>query len=627
MRRYGRYNPDNKNLSETHIQRFRLSLLVASLIILSLILILRLAYLQWSKYTLYATLSLKNQMSITPIAPSRGIIVDKNGVLLADNIPVYVLEIIPERIKNLPQVIAKLKELIPSITEDDVDNFYRAKKQNHSYVPIPLKLKLSQEEVAIFASNQYQFPGVSIKARLIRYYPLGEITAHLLGYVGRINIQELQHVDSSNYQATNFIGKAGIEKFYEDKLHGQVGYQQVETDVNGRVVRTLSKQVPVSGEKLYLTIDSRLQEAAYKALKDSRGALVMINVTNGEILAMASAPSFNPNLFVNGISNKDYQLLTNEQDRPLYNRAVRGLYPPASTVKPFIAIAGLEKGIANLNTRIYDPGWYRLPGVTHSYRDWKHTGHGVINIQRAITVSCDTFFYQLGSKMGISAIEDMLVQFGFGQMTRVDLSEEAPGLVPSPHWKRQTKGLPWYPGDTVITSIGQGFMLASPLQLANATASLSQHGQRFRPHLLKKSVSMQSKIIPFKPVEEYPILLKNNEYWNIVTEAMRAVITNNEGTGYRFGRDAPYSVAAKTGTAQVFSLSQDEKKRYLNIAAGLRDHSLFIAFAPVEKPEISIAVLVENDTLASHVAREVMDAYFNLKKPDPYLQENKHENI
>ena len=603
----------NSDRVESQLHHFRLSLLVALMIILSLTLILRLAYLQFSQYKRYATMSLKNQMSILPIAPPRGVIFDKNGVILADNVPVYVLEIIPERVKNLKDTLEKLKILLPSVTDDDIDNFNHARGQNHAYEPIPFKLKLSQEEVAIFASNQYQFPGVSIKARLMRYYPLAEITAHVLGYVGRINEQELQQVNNTNYRATNFIGKTGIEKYYEDVLHGRVGYQQIETDVSGRALHIISKQTPISGAKIYLTLDARLQQAAYQAMKDKRGAVVAISTTNGDILAMVSSPSYDPNVFVNGISSKDYQLLANARDKPLYNRAVRGLYPPASTIKPFIAIAGLDKGAVTTDTKIYDPGWYRLPGVSHFYRDWKRTGHGVINLKRAITVSCDTYFYQLGNKMGISAIEDMLMQFGFGQLSHVDLLEEAPGLVPSPNWKRRSKGVHWYPGDTLITSIGQGFMLASPLQLANATASLSQHGRRFRPHLLNKTVYDHGGTHKFKPLEEYPIQLKNNDYWTIVAEAMQAVVISNEGTAYRFGRIVPYTVAAKTGTAQVFSGNQYEKRPYTDIPEALRDHSLFIVFAPVENPEIAIAVMVENDFVAASVARKVMDAYFELK--------------
>ncbi len=609
-----RFKSVKNNYIEARLHHFRLSLLVAVLIILSLILVLRLAYLQFSQFKRYATLSLKNQMSIIPITPPRGVILDKNGVILADNVPVYVLEIVPEHVKNLNQTLQQLKELLPSVTDDDIENFNHERRQNHAYVPIPFKLKLSQDDVAIFASNQYRFPGVSIKARLMRYYPLSETTAHVLGYVGRINEQELQQVDSTNYRATNFIGKAGIEKYYEDLLHGNVGYQQVETDVSGRTLRVLSKQTPISGAKIYLTIDARLQQAIYQAMNDKRGAVVAMNVKNGDILAMVSSPSYNPNLFVNGISAKNYKELANSPDRPLYNRAVRGLYPPASTVKPFIALAGLDKGIVTTDTKIYDPGWYKLPNVKHLYRDWKRTGHGVVNLKRAITVSCDPYFYQLGNKMGISAIEDMLVQFGFGQLSHVDLFEEAPGLVPSPAWKRRSKGVHWYPGDTLITSIGQGFMLASPLQLANATASLSQHGKRFRPHLLGKSLDDHGKIHKFKPLEEYPVRLKNEEYWSIIAEAMQAVIASPEGTAsYRFGRNTSYTIAAKTGTAQVFSGNQYEKKAYEEIPLALRNHTLFIAFAPVEKPEVAIAIMIENDSSAPLVARKVMDAYFELK--------------
>ncbi|MDP1604526.1 MAG: penicillin-binding protein 2 [Legionella sp.] len=601
--------------AESLIHRFRLNILVAIIICFSSLLVSRLAYLQISQYKRYETLSLKNQMSIIPIGPPRGIILDKNGIVLAENIPVYVLEIIPEHVKNMAETLSKLQILLPSITDDDIESFKHARSQNRSFVPIPLKLKLTQEEVATFASNQYQFTGVSIKARLMRFYPLGEVTAHLLGYVGRINIQELQQVNSTNYRATNFIGKAGIEKFYEDLLHGQVGYQQVETDVSGRTLRVVNKQNPVSGEKLFLTIDTRLQQAAYLAMKDKRGAVVAMSTLNGDILAMVSSPSYDPNVFVNGISSEDYQKLATAKDRPLYNRAVRGLYPPASTLKPFVALAGLEKGAVDTNFRVYDPGWFKLPNSSHAYRDWKKTGHGVINITRAITVSCDTYFYQLGHRMGIASLEEMLRQFGFGQLTHVDLNEEAPGLVPSSRWKRSSKGVSWYPGDTLITAIGQGFMLVSPLQLANATASLSQKGKRFRPHLLHKSIQSDGgEIHRYKPLEEYPIKLRDENYWTIIAEAMHSVITSNEGTGYRFGRTAPYSVAAKTGTAQVFGGKQYEKKRQEDMPEFLRDHSLFIAFAPVDNPEIAIAVMVENDVLASSVARKVLDAYFELKE-------------
>lgn len=607
-------NRASNNIQNSQQEKFRLSLLIAVVIVLSLVLILRLAYLQLSEFRHYQTLSLKNQMRITPIAPPRGIIFDRNGVILADNLPVYVLEIIPEHVKNMDNTLKQLQSIMPSITQEEIDTFKKMRLQNRSFVPVPLKLKLTEEEVANFVENQYLFTGVSIKAQLMRHYPLGEKTAHVLGYVGRINVQELQNVDSVNYRATNFIGKVGVEKYYENMLHGMVGYQMVETDASGRTVRVVNKQNPHSGAQIYLSIDMRLQEVAVEALQGKRGAVVVIDSTNGEVLTMVSSPSFDPNLFVGGISSENYKGLTDALERPLYNRAVRGTYPPASTVKPFVGLSGIDKGYVNQSTSIYDQGYYKLPNSSHAYRDWKRTGHGVVNLNRAITVSCDTYFYQLGSKMGIQVIEETLKEFGFGQLSHIDLAEEASGVVPNSAWKRRIKGLPWYPGDTVISSIGQGFMLATPLQLANATATLSQRGKRYRPHLISHIKSGESlKEQFYTPIEESVVQLKDEAHWGIVLEAMRNVIVSNEGTGARFGRNAPYSVGAKTGTAQVYSGKLYEKKRYEDIPVALRDNSLLIAFAPVEKPEIAVAVVVENDTAASQVARKVMDAYFQLQ--------------
>ena len=595
--------------------RLRLVFLALMVIVLSLGLLMRLYYLQVYQFSHYNTLSLKNQMSILPIAPPRGIIVDRHGVILAQNMPVYVLEVTPERVPNMQKMIIALQKLLPSVTDDDINEFKRANRSNRSYNAIPIKLKLTEEEVATFASQQYRFPGVNIKARLMRYYPLGELTAHVLGYVGRINIEELKRVDSSNYHGTNFIGKTGIEKYYEDRLHGEVGYQQVETDVSGRTVRVVNTIPPISGEKLILTLDIALQKKAYEALDNKRGAVVAINPQNGEVLVLASAPGFDPNLFVNGISTKNYSALSNASTRPLYNRAVRGLYPPASTVKPYVALAGLENDVVDIHYAIHDPGWFRLPNVKHVYHDWKKYGHGVVNIQRAIMMSCDTYFFQLGHRMGITHLSDMYRRFGFGQLTQIDLTEEAAGILPDTQWKQKQKGVPWYPGDTLITSIGQGFMLATPLQLANAVSAMAQKGERFRPHLLNQSIpSNQESPHPYSIIREKSVELKQDAHWDIVREAMHSVITSNEGTGYRFGRNAPYSVAAKTGTAQVFTGRQYVDTRYENIPEHLRDHSLFIAFAPVESPEIAIAVMVENDVAAASVARQVMDAYFDMKK-------------
>ena len=603
----------NNHQSESQNQQFRLHVLIAILLVLSLILILRLGFLQISQFTRYQTLSLNNQMTIIPIAPPRGVILDRNGVLLAENVPVYVLEIIPEHVKNIKETITKLRVLLPSISDEDVNSFNRIKQQNRSFVPIPIKLKLSQEDVAIFASNQYHFPGVSIKARSMRHYPLGEVTAHALGYVGRINIEELRRVNVTNYRSTNYIGKSGVEKYYEDILHGKVGYQMVETDVSGRTLRVVNKIPPHSGAKLYLSIDLRLQQAAYDALKDNRGAAVVIDSHNGEILAMVSSPSFDPNLFVNGVSTKDYKILSNALQRPLFNRAVRGVYPPASTIKPFVGLAGLDKGFVTPASEIYDYGKYKLPMASHIYRDWKKVGHGAINFKRAITVSCDTYFYNLGFKMGITNIAEMLRKFGLGSLTQVDLHEEANGIVPSIEWKRGAKGVAWYPGDTVISSIGQGFMLATPLQIANATATLSQHGARYRPHLLIKTVNSDNdKVENYKPIKEKQIKLNDEGNWSLVAEAMQNVITSNEGTGLRFGRNPPFPMAGKTGTAQVHSGHQYEKSRYEDIPEALRDNSLFIGFTPVENPDIAIAVVVENNFVASVVARKIMDAYYKI---------------
>jgi penicillin-binding protein 2 len=606
-------NPFKHQPTAPQIQNFRLSLLIATLLVLSLILILRLAYLQISEFKKYHTLSLKNQMSIIPIAPPRGVILDRNGVLLAQNIPVHVLEITPEHVNNLKKTIHQLRRLLPSITDDDVDSFNKLRVANRSFIPIPIKLKLTEDEVATFASNQHRFLGVAIKARLMRHYPLGELTAHVLGYVGRINIDELKQVDPVNYRATNFMGKAGIEKYYEDLLHGSVGYQIAETDVSGRTLGIKNRQQPVSGKKLYLSLDIRLQKAAYDALKDKRGAVVMIDTRNGEVLVMASSPSFDPNLFVQGVSTKDYKILSNALQRPLFNRAVRGVYPPASTIKPFVALAGLDKGFVTPSTHIDDPGHYKLPTARHIYRDWKKTGHGIINVKRAITVSCDTYFYQLGNKMGISNIASMLTQFGLGNATHIDLFEEASGIVPSPRWKRASKGVSWYPGDTIISAIGQGFMLATPLQMANAVAALAQKGTRYQPHLLIKTINSDNEHIKyFKPIAKSSIALNDETNWTLIAEAMHSVLTSPEGTGYRFGRNPPYPVAGKTGTAQVYSGHQYEKTRYEDIPEALRDNSLFIAFTPVERPEIALAVVVENDVLASTVARKMLDTYYQL---------------
>ncbi len=588
---------------------FKQRALTATILITTLFLlnIIKLVELQVVKHHQYRTLSNKNQLSVIAIPPTRGLIYDRNGVLLAENLPIFTLEITPERVIALSDTLKRLKVLLPSISDDEIKAFYRSLKQHRRFEAVPLKFKLTELEVATFSVNQFQFPGVQISAGVMRSYPLGKLTAHLLGFVGRINTKELASLDASAYAATNFIGKVGIEKYYEQQLHGIVGNEQVEIDVSGRIVRRLKHQSAKSGTSIYLTIDSKLQRAAFNALEGHQGSVVAINPQNGEILALVSTPSYDPNNFVKGISQKDYDLLAQSKKQPLYNRALRGQYPLGSTIKPFLAIGALNNNIVKEDNYILDKGWFKLNGVNHLYRDWKKTGHGRVNLERAIVVSCDTYFYELANLMGIRKIDEILNDFGFGFFTGIDMGEELPGLIPTPEWKRAIKHTPWYTGDTIISGIGQGFMLTTPLQLANATAKLSLRGKHYKPHLLKSFRDGELMSI-YQPIETYPLLSKEQS-WQSVIHAMEEVIKAKHGTGFRFGRKPAYRIAAKTGTAQVYSIKQNKSYNENDIPEYLRDHSLFIAFAPIKNPKIAIAVVVENSPIAPNVARKVIDNY------------------
>ncbi len=576
---------------------------------LALILVSRLLYLQVIEHNKYTTLSQKNQLTTIPIEPTRGVIYDRNGVLLAENIPAYSLAITPDKIKDLAATIKALKKLISSITDEEIQAFYKLKKQHRNFEPTPLKVSLTPEEVAIFSVNQYHFSGVSIKAHLIRHYPQEKTMAHVLGYVGRINPMEWESLDKVNYSATNFWGKMGIEKYYEAILHGTVGYERVEVNAGGRVVRTLKRTPPISGKEIHLTIDLRLQKAVEQALGENRGAVIAIDPNNGEIIAMVSNPSYNPNLFVKGIDQKTFDTLMHDPNKPLYNRAIRGQYPPASTVKPYLALAALDQNIITLEHKIYDPGWFKLPNSTHRYRDWKKGGRGWINVTEAITSSSDVYFYTLGVLMGIEKISTFLTRFGYGSTTDLDVNEELAGLMPTPAWKQRMKHTPWYPGDTVISAIGQGYMLTTPMQLAHAIATMSQHGKRYKPHLLLTYTTPNEEAVQPAPEKLSPVVLNNDSSWDAIINAMQMVIKNPHGTGVAF-RGAPYTIAGKTGTAQVFSVKQNQDTHNNNLPAHLRDHTLFIGFAPVENPQIAIAVITENSHDAPKVARKVMDAYW-----------------
>ncbi len=604
--------PIKNHIQEIQLISQRCITVLIVMIILVVLLISRLGYLQLSKHLLYSTLSQKNSLDLIPIEPTRGLIYDRNGVLLAENIPVFSLDIIPYKVGNLPKALAEIGKIIP-LNDTDIVQLQKQLKQHRRFDEIPLKLRLSETEVAKFAENLYRFPGFVVKARLIRHYPFDASLSHVLGYVGRINIDELDDIDATNYSATNYIGKLGIEKYYEDDLHGTVGYEQVENDASGEPVRVLNQIIPKAGKNLYLTLDSKLQFAAEKALEGMRGALVAIQPKTGEVLAIVSQPSYDPNPFVSGISTQDFQALQDSPERPLYNRALRGLYPLASTIKPFIALEGLNSGVTNPNFTLSDPGWYQLKNSEHLFHDWRHRGHGMVNLNKAITSSCDTYFYDLASKLGIQRIDNILTEFGFGELSGIDLDEELPGIIASPAWKKHVKGLPWYPGDTVLSGIGQGYMQATPLQLAVGTSMLANHGQHFMPHLLSKEQQPGKAEIIQKPILINKIELSDNNYWNVIINSLQNVITSPEGTGYyHFGRTL-YSVAAKTGTAQVYTKKRNEADEDLEDQAKLpeklRDHSLIIAFAPVEDPQIAIAVIIENSKLASGVARKVMDYY------------------
>jgi len=603
-----------KNHRQEHtLFKRRLIIVALTVIALVILIIARLFYLQIIQHKLYVSLAERNQIELLPIEPNRGLIYDRNGVLLAENIPVFSLSIIPERTPNLMDTINNLRQII-DISPDNIKQFYRFLQQQRRFDHVPLKVKLTQEEIANFYVNQFRFPGVTIDANMVRHYPLGPTMASALGYVGRINTQELQEIEPKNYSATHFMGKTGIEKNYETLLHGKVGYKEVEINAFGHALRTI-KQIPQTpGNNLYLTIDSKLQQCAEQALAGENGAIVAMNPTNGEILALVSAPSFDPNLFATGIDNDAFQELLHSPDRPMFNRVIKGQFPIASPIKLFTALEGLDTNTINTNFTVADPGWFKLPNSEHIYHDWERGGHGKVNVTKAITVSCDIFFYTLAIKLGIEKIDNILQRFGFGTKTGIDLAEERTGIIASPLWKLNHIGKPWYPGDTVISGIGQGFMTATPLQLVVAVSTIAMHGQRFQPHVLLQSVNPSGTITAAQPTVQDRVILKNPSHWNTVIEAMTQVIDSPQGTARtRFGINHLYTVAGKTGTAQLYSHKTDEAGNIIqtNVPKKLRNHSLFIAFAPVENPQIAIAVIAENINSAPTIARKIMDQYLN----------------
>lgn len=604
-------------LRETHFFTSRALVALVCVGILLGVVVARLIYLQVISHEHFSTLSEKNRVNIVPVPPTRGLIYDRNGVLMAQNEPSFSLEIIPEQTDDLDATLAGLAKLI-TISDDDMESFRKRLDQKHPFESIPLRFRLSDEEVARFAINRHRFPGVDIQARLSRDYPFGAIASHVLGYVGRINETELQELDPSNYAGSTHVGKNGVEKSYEAVLHGEVGYQHEETNARGRVLRVLQRIAPTPGRNIYLTIDMDLQMVAELAMQGKRGAVVAINPKTGEVLALASVPGVDSNLFVNGISTQQYQALQDDPDQPLFNRVLSGQYPPGSTIKPFLALAGLEFKEVTPTTQIFCQGWYSLPGDTHRYRDWKREGHGEMNVTTAVVHSCDVYFYQLARALGIDRIDKYLRYFGIGRKTGIDLPGEQPGLLPSREWKRAARQEVWFPGETLITGIGQGYTLVTPLQLAEATAILANHGAIIQPHILHATQGVDSNaLLPQPSVQKGTVPIADPNNWNTVISAMVDVVNTQGGTAYGIGRGASYLIAGKTGTAQVFGVKQNERYKKEEVEERLQDHALFIAFAPADDPEIVVSVVVENGghggSAAAPIARAVMDRYFSSK--------------
>jgi len=575
------------------------------------LLVWRMAQLQVVDHDHFTTLSRENRVKVLPLPPTRGLIYDRRGVLLAQNRPAYSLEITPEQVDDLEQTLADLAQVI-EIGDEDLERFWQLKKRKRRFDSVPIRVNLSQDETAQFAVHRHRFPGVDIKAQLLRHYPHGLKTTHVLGYVGRISQRDIEQIDVSNYAGTSHIGKSGVEKSYESALHGEVGLEQVEVNAAGRKVRTLEQNAPEPGVDIHLHLDIELQEVAIRAFGDNNGAAIAINPKNGGVLAFVSQPGYDPNLFVEGISNRAYDALQENENRPLYNRGLRGQYPPGSTVKPFMGLAGLERGAIQYDTSTYCPGFFQLPGNVHRYRDWKKTGHGPMDLDAAIVQSCDVFFYKLAHELGIDQLHDFLTQFGFGSRTGIDLIGESTGLLPSREWKRRARRQPWYPGETLIMGIGQGYFLATPLQLAAATAAIANNGTFFTPHVVDYLSARETGEVTPIPASAHKIPIGMRQNWEDVRNGMAHVVESPRGTAKRI-RSEHYRIAGKTGTAQVFTVAQDEEYDEEELDKKLRDHALFVAYAPVEDPQIAVAVIVENGghggSVAAPIARAIMDAY------------------
>ena len=598
----------NDTLTETRIFSKRVVIAAAIVVLLFGALIARYFHLQVIDHEKYRTESDRNRIHARAVPPRRGLIFDRHGVLLADNRPIFNLSITRERVTDLDQVLRDLGGII-TLDERDIELFRKRLARHLPFEAVPLKFNLGEEEIARLAVDRYRLPGVDVEAELVRYYPYGALLAHAVGYVSRINEQELAQLDPRDYAGTHLIGKSGVEKFYETELHGEVGYENVETNARGRVLRVLEQIEPGPGKDLTLELDLEVQRVAYEALGEERGAVVAIDPRTGGVIAIASAPSFDPNPFVSGIGSLAYGALRDSPDHPLLNRTMQGQYPPGSTVKPMYALAGLYYGVNTPESAVSDPGWYRLGGGGRKYRDWKKWGHGgAVNLEQAVVESCDVYFYDLAHRLGIYRMHDFAVQFGMGAQTGIDQTSERSGVMPSSEWKLAALKAPWYPGETLSAGIGQGYMLATPIQLAVMTATIANRGHHFRPRLIARIGDE-----PVDPVLEDTVSMPDPASWDAVLLAMENVVHGLHGTAKIINKGLAYRAAGKTGTAQVIGIAQNTTYDASKIDKRQRDHALFIGFAPADDPRIAVAVIVENgehgSSTAAPVARKVFDAY------------------
>ena len=579
--------------------------------VLIVCLVARYYFLQITLHERFATLSDENRVHVRPVPPTRGLIYDRNGLILAENRPSYTLSIVRERAMDIDQLLLDLAELI-NLEDQEIEQFQARRNQyRRPYDGIALRFQLTEEEVAKLAVNEFRLPGIEVEVELIRHYPLGQIYAHTLGYVGRINPVEQSRLDPDLYEGTRVVGKIGVEKQYEDSLLGLVGYEYVETDARGNVMRVLEREDPVPGQNIWLHLDSRLQEKVYEILEGRRASIVAIEVETGGVLAMASMPSFDPNLFVTGISSREYNALLNDLDKPLYDRSVYGQYPPGSTLKPVYGLAGLAEGVVEPDYTVLDYGFFQLPNEERRFRDWKKEGHGEVDLRVAIEQSCDVYFYEMGYRAGIDVLSKYGEIFGLGQSTGIDLPSESIGVMPSRDWKRNYRGIAWYPGDTINASIGQGFTLTTPLQLAKMAAMLARRGGNITPSLIR---AMDQPEFLF----ENPLMVAaetDTEHWDTIFAGMESVMHSVRGTAYSVGVDTQYRMAGKTGTAQVVGIEQGAEYDSEQLKERQRDHALFVGFAPVENPGIAVAIILENgeqSTAAAAMARALIDEWYRL---------------